>query len=1630
MTTDQRVEEQQLALDTARELARTGVPLFIAEPDPAGIGHSNTGYWMPTGWQQTRADPATVDLWRPGKALCGVMGHSLDLLDVDPRNGGELSVLNGSTPTSYGVVLTPSGGVHSFIASLGVGSRDNIVPGIDVKGGAVDGSGHGFAFLPPTIRRSKTTGEPTPYRWARRPDFERLEAVLRGEVTDTSGARLAARIRELKASGGVRKIGGGPDWWREFLTEREPQAAVAADKAINDKLGEVTGWTAQSGAGFRSVLLRAAMTLGGYVGSGYLDQDAAQERLEAAVSEVWGNPDSDDLLWISQGLTDGAEQPFYVYTPEDERAWSEAAQAVAAQGEDPRPDTHPSVNDVVVPPPPWNIFSVLGGDPFDPRLDSTDQGLAEAVAARMYPVLRYARDAGSWVKRERDVWEEIKDSDAVPNWIVAQMAKLMPIGQTPVPKEVTERTEGHWQAVRRAMFMSSAGTGKVARKLRALVHSDHPATLRVAELDTNPEVLWAGGVPWDLRASGDRPTAAEWVDPNTPHLHTALCAPNPAVPTPRWDAFLAAVLPDPELRTWALRVLSIALTGYADAALPVLYGRERSGKTSLIEMVVTVLGSYAHAANPKLLSAQDASHDAIIYDLKGRRLSFIDEGPKRGYESTERLKQLTGGGSLTAAKKYGNPITFRPTHTLVMTTNNEPTLTDPALRARMRLIPCDELEATVRPVRLPLLGYGLVTEAPGILAQLMAHTAGYLADRDSAAVSAAPVTVRGLATEMSENQDPIREWVETATVPTTPGTAARELYNQFAEWHQSRALYRRASVPTETAFGRTLNEMGYPKSEKKINNHWYRPLSVLHGPGTPAPPPTPAAFMGISGGSSGSVPGSTESDPVPGSSDRRRSGPVFPPPSSYFPSYIHEKRGGEVEESRGEVGEREHENRTSSRKADEDRLRPSEMPLTCDDEAFRVDFSDPDEAPGATPNELKGAVKQGELPFETPLTSENTVQGPKKITNTDVAARAYQGEPKKVITKAEARALLKAEERAAAIAAAAGEVLELPVVVDRAQRTLPVTPQQAGDLVRAAVVQSGALTVDVETSGYPVGHEHYQLRSVQLGDAAWAVVLDPVTHAELIRELLAEAPKLHAHSASADLVPLAHAGLVDAGAGWAKMHDTVIPAKLADPQSTGSDPGLKQLSEAVLGATSVAPAADAGRDALWKAARWQTGKQRFVNQLTTPLERNGWAQVQTGCTTMLRYAASDVLDTAALAQVLPPVPDAVLARERLAEEMTARVAHRGLRIDAERVAELSAEHIRLQAEAGARVRAYGPENPGSGPQIAEALTKLGEALPVSEKGNPSVAEHVLSVIKRSRPDTDAGRLATAVLDYRHSTTVLGLFLAPYAALCERSDARMRPTVYTLGTDTGRMSAVRPNIQQLPREGGIRSVVTADPGHVLISADFSGVELRGAAALSQDPTMMHMIAEEDAGRFDGFHWAVARQAFGPDATKSDRYVAKRGVFGKIYGGGVATLAKQVGVTEHEMGAIVASLDALTPGLSQWSETIRRAVRQGHTQFPSYSGRVIHFPRDYPHKAPNYAIQGSCRELLVDALVRWRDTRWGDCTLVPVHDELIVMVPEGDAQEATRELVRCMAGDLYGVQIVADPSEPTFAWSDSA
>ena len=200
--------EQSEALDVARALVVAGVPVFRARPAlnrgvwlPDG-GSGGCGYWIPTGWERKKPDPDVIDKWRPGEALCALMGHVLDLVDLDPRNGGDPAALNGAMPRTYAVAATPSEGWHGFIRTLGVGSRDKVLPGIDVKAGDPDGNGRGFAFIAPTVRKSKTTGEPVAYRWVTPPDLD----ALKGAADDRTGERLAEMVRT--ARGGTKQADG------------------------------------------------------------------------------------------------------------------------------------------------------------------------------------------------------------------------------------------------------------------------------------------------------------------------------------------------------------------------------------------------------------------------------------------------------------------------------------------------------------------------------------------------------------------------------------------------------------------------------------------------------------------------------------------------------------------------------------------------------------------------------------------------------------------------------------------------------------------------------------------------------------------------------------------------------------------------------------------------------------------------------------------------------------------------------------------------------------------------------------------------------------------------------------------------------------------------------------------------------------------------------------------------------------------------------------------------------------------------------------------------------------------------------------------------------------------------------
>lgn len=190
------------ALAAGVHLIAHGVPLFVARPaleggewNPAG-GTQGCGYWLPKQWQRVEPDPDVIDQWRPGAALAAVMGHAVDLVDIDPRNGGDATksglMAAGLWPRSYGTAATPSGGTHDFIRALGERSRDDLAAGLDVKAGDAAGEGRGFAWIAPTVKLSKTTGEIAAYRWLNPPQLDDIDEM------DDSGDEIANMIRQAR----------------------------------------------------------------------------------------------------------------------------------------------------------------------------------------------------------------------------------------------------------------------------------------------------------------------------------------------------------------------------------------------------------------------------------------------------------------------------------------------------------------------------------------------------------------------------------------------------------------------------------------------------------------------------------------------------------------------------------------------------------------------------------------------------------------------------------------------------------------------------------------------------------------------------------------------------------------------------------------------------------------------------------------------------------------------------------------------------------------------------------------------------------------------------------------------------------------------------------------------------------------------------------------------------------------------------------------------------------------------------------------------------------------------------------------------------------------------------------------
>ncbi|MER5886830.1 DNA polymerase [Streptomyces sp. NPDC001941] len=565
---------------------------------------------------------------------------------------------------------------------------------------------------------------------------------------------------------------------------------------------------------------------------------------------------------------------------------------------------------------------------------------------------------------------------------------------------------------------------------------------------------------------------------------------------------------------------------------------------------------------------------------------------------------------------------------------------------------------------------------------------------------------------------------------------------------------------------------------------------------------------------------------------------------------------------------------------------------------------------------------------------------------------------------------------------------------------------------------------DQETTGLDIYAPGYRCRLAQFGDETTAYVL-PVELGEpfrdTVRSALRNLPELVIHNAPFDwLVADRHLG-VTLEHLYPRTVDTKILATLIDPRQVsegGVGTGLKPLAAALIDPD--APDTQEGLTAVFRSLK-----------LT---KATGWAGVRLDHPTYELYAGLDVLLTSRLLGILRGkhaqygIRPALVEYEHRIAMICASMQRVGMVLDVPYAQGLDGELAEEAEKNAALATRYGVENVNSTRQVAEALAGMGEVLTErTASGAVKVDKAVMLALadrdlRWERTDVRTPNpLAEAVLRSKRA----GKWRSAYAStFLETVDAggRVHPTLSALQARTGRMSIARPALQTLPSSDQmIRRALLADEGHVICSTDFQAVELRVLAALADVRRMKAAIA---AG--EDLHGYTASLVYGPGYTPTHRKICKGLGFGKVYGGGAETIARQTGAPYDEVVSALRAYDRVYPEVKRASSAWQREARGNGYVTETVTGRRLPLDRDRTYAVVNYQVQSAARDVLGQALVNMHDADLLPYLRLPIHDEVVCSFPREDAAELAREVERCMTFDLYGVPITAEAEIGGRSW----
>jgi len=365
----------------------------------------------------------------------------------------------------------------------------------------------------------------------------------------------------------------------------------------------------------------------------------------------------------------------------------------------------------------------------------------------------------------------------------------------------------------------------------------------------------------------------------------------------------------------------------------------------------------------------------------------------------------------------------------------------------------------------------------------------------------------------------------------------------------------------------------------------------------------------------------------------------------------------------------------------------------------------------------------------------------------------------------------------------------------------------------------------------------------------------------------------------------------------------------------------------------------------------------------------------------------------------------------------ARMEQAGVKIDTAALAQMSTE---LERESQAKAREIyelaGTEfNIGSPKQLGDVLfNRLNLPKPVKYgKGRTiSTAVDVLETLAEEFP------IARRVLGYRQLTKLKSTYVDTLPALINPATGRVHTTFYQAGTATGRLSSANPNLQNIPIRTelgrGIRAAFIAEPGHVLLTADYSQIELRLLAHFSRDPLLV-----EAYRRGDDIHTLTASQVFGVPplmVTPDHRRQAKVVNFGIVYGLSAFGLSQNLGIEPAEAKQFIAAYFEKYAGVRAFiDKTLEEARRD--LKVRTLFGRIRPIPdinsknftqRGFAERtAVNTPLQGTAADLIKVAMIRidaaLQERGLKSRMTLQVHDELVFEVPELE-METMQYLVR--------------------------